>query len=126
MFGLHIWLLALDGGGSGKSLPLAAIGAYALAWTVGFLFFIAPGGIGAREVALAITLAPALPAGAPQVVAIISRVVFTLVDLIGSGLAFLIGGRVRFSALRARPADMPPGDVVAADAPDQGVSSSSR
>jgi hypothetical protein len=126
LFGLHIWLLALDGGGSGKSLPLAAIGGYALAWTVGFLFFIAPGGIGAREVALAITLAPALPAGAPQVVAIISRVVFTLVDLIGSALAFLIGGRVRFSALRARPADTPPADVVATDAPDQGLSSSSR
>ncbi|HEX6470488.1 MAG TPA: lysylphosphatidylglycerol synthase domain-containing protein [Streptosporangiaceae bacterium] len=95
LFGLHIWLLALAAGGSGESLPFAALGAYALAWTVGFLFFIAPGGIGAREAALSITLASALPAGAPIVVAIVSRVVFTLVDLIGSSVAFLVGGRVR-------------------------------
>lgn len=134
LFGTHIWLLALDGGGSGKSLPLAAIGGYALAWTVGFLFFIAPGGIGAREVALAITLAPALPAGAPGVVAIISRVVFTLVDLIGASLAFLIGGRLRLRGLRglrAGSADVPSAEVpvkaaTEAAAPDQGVSSSSR
>ncbi|HEU5156275.1 MAG TPA: lysylphosphatidylglycerol synthase domain-containing protein [Streptosporangiaceae bacterium] len=131
LFGAHIWLLALDGGGTGKSLPLAAIGGYALAWTVGFLFFITPGGIGAREVALAITLAPALPAGAPGVVAIISRVVFTLVDLIGSALAFLAGGRV---PVRARPAATatPTGDMVAETPGDglsgsgQGLSSSSR
>lgn len=120
LFGVHIWLLALDGGGSGKSLPFAAIGAYALAWTVGFLFFIAPGGIGAREVALAITLAPALPAGAPQVVAIISRVVFTIVDLVGSGIAFLIGGRVRIRAAAALPAvPEPKGD--AEEPVDQGI-----
>jgi uncharacterized membrane protein YbhN (UPF0104 family) len=102
LFGVHIWLLALAAGGTGKSLPFAAIGAYALAWTVGFLFFIAPGGLGAREAALAITLGPVLPAGAPLVVAIVSRVVFTLVDLIGSGVAFLIGGRVR---IRVRTAE---------------------
>ena len=112
LFGLHIWLLALDGGGSGKSLPLAAIGGYALAWTVGFLFFIAPGGIGAREVALAITLAPALPAGAPQVVAIISRVLFTLVDLIGSGTAFLIGGRMRVRTTEVLPPEPAPASAA--------------
>jgi glycosyltransferase 2 family protein len=156
LFGVHVWLLALDGGGSGKSLPFAAVGGYALAWTVGFLFFIAPGGLGAREVALAMTLAPALPVGAPGVVAILSRVVFTLVDLIGAGVAFLLGGRVRLPALRTRPDglssadppvdpaadppvdpaadqaadDVPPAaaaEVLAeAPAPGQGLSSSSR
>jgi hypothetical protein len=92
LFGLHLWLLALAAGGSGSGLPVTATGAYALAWAVGFLVFIAPGGIGAREAALTIVLAPALPSGAPLVVAIVSRVVFTLVDLIGAGIAFLLGG----------------------------------
>ena len=95
LFGLHMWLLAAAAGGSGSSLPFAATGAYALAWTVGFVVFIAPGGIGAREAALTIALSPALPAGAPLVVALVSRVLFTLVDLIGAGTALLLGGPPR-------------------------------
>ena len=104
-FGLHMWLLAAAAGGTGSSLPFAATGAYALAWTVGFLVFIAPGGIGAREAALTIALSPVLPAGAPLVVAIVSRVVFTLVDLIGAGTAFALGGPPRRATPdRAEPA----------------------
>ncbi len=105
LFGLHMWLLAAAAGGSGSSLPFAATGAYALAWTVGFLVFIAPGGIGAREAALTIALSPVLPAGAPLVVALVSRVLFTLVDLIGAGVALLLGGRPRRTGPdRGRPA----------------------
>jgi hypothetical protein len=60
-------------------------------------------------------------------------VVFTLVDLIGAGLAFLIGGRVRLRALGARSDDMSPADDVPpaevgaeAQPTDQDLSSSSR
>jgi uncharacterized membrane protein YbhN (UPF0104 family) len=98
LFGLHIWLLAMAAGGSGSSLPFAATGAFALAWTVGFLVFFAPGGIGAREAALTVALVGVLPAGAPIIVALVSRVVFTLVDLIGAGTALLLGGRPRLSS----------------------------
>ena len=93
LFGVHTWLLCIAAGGSGAGLPFRATGAYALAFTAGFLVFIAPGGIGAREAALVITLSPVLPAGAPIVVALVSRVVLTVADLVSAGGAVLLGRR---------------------------------
>ncbi|WP_243711189.1 lysylphosphatidylglycerol synthase transmembrane domain-containing protein [Actinomadura sp. KC216] len=91
LFGVHTWLLCLAVGGDGAGLPFVATGAYALAFVAGFLVFIAPGGIGAREAALTVVLTPVLPAGAPVVVAIASRVLLTIADLINAGVAFLLG-----------------------------------
>ncbi|MFI0405021.1 YbhN family protein [Actinomadura sp. 3N508] len=91
LFGVHTWLLCLAVGGDGAGLPFVATGAYALAFVAGFLVFIAPGGIGAREAALTVVLTPVLPAGAPVVVAIASRVLLTAADLIIAGIAFLLG-----------------------------------
>ena len=57
-------------------------GGYALAWTVGFVVVIAPAGAGAREVALAAVLAPvAAVRRLGPVVVLLSRVLFTVVDL---------------------------------------------
>ncbi|WP_243712716.1 lysylphosphatidylglycerol synthase transmembrane domain-containing protein [Actinomadura sp. 6K520] len=91
LFGVHTWLLCNAVSGDGKGLPFLATGAYALAFVAGFLVFIAPGGIGAREAALTVVLTPALPAGAPVVVAIASRVLLTAADLIVAGVALLLG-----------------------------------
>ncbi|MFC9969488.1 YbhN family protein [Spirillospora sp. NPDC127200] len=93
LFGAHLWLLCMGAGGDGAGLPFLATGAYALAFVAGFLVFIAPGGIGAREAAMVVVLTPALPAGAPIVVALASRVVLTVADLAGAGVAFLMGRR---------------------------------
>lgn len=90
LFGVHTWLLCDAVGGDGAGLPFLAAGAYALAFVVGFLVFIAPGGIGAREAALTVVLTPALPAGAAVVVAIASRVLLTAADLLIAGAAFLL------------------------------------
>lgn len=91
LFGVHTWLLCVAAGGGGGGLPLIAAGAYALAFVAGFIVFIAPGGIGAREAALTLVLTPVLPAGAPVVVAIASRVLLTGADLINAGVALLLG-----------------------------------
>ena len=90
LFGVHAWLLVRAAGGSGFFL---ATGAYALAFTAGFLVVIAPGGIGVREAALTVALGPVLPAGAPLVVALASRVVMTVADLAWAGTAVLLGSR---------------------------------
>ncbi len=95
LFGVHLWLLCMAVGGDGPSLPFVATGAYALAFVAGFLVFIAPGGIGAREGAMVVVLSPVLPAGAPIVVALASRVLLTVADLLGAGVAVLLGGRPR-------------------------------
>ena len=94
LFGVHTWLLCNAVGGDGKGLPFLATGAYALAFVAGFLVFIAPGGIGAREAALTVVLTPVLPAGAPVVVAIASRVLLTAADLTNAGVALLLGRTV--------------------------------
>lgn len=91
LFGVHTWLLCMAAGGDGAGLPFLATGAYALAFVAGFLVFIAPGGIGAREAALTVVLTPVLPAGAPVVVAIASRVLLTAADLLNAGAAPLLG-----------------------------------
>lgn len=91
LFGVHTWLICMAAGGDGAGLPFLATGAYALSFTAGFLVFIAPGGIGAREAALVVTLSSVLPAGAPIVVAIVSRVVLTAADLAFAAVAFALG-----------------------------------
>jgi uncharacterized membrane protein YbhN (UPF0104 family) len=91
LYGVHMWLLCMAVGGEGAGLFFQAAGAYALAFVVGLLVFIAPGGIGAREAGLVVVLGPVLPPGGPILVALVSRVLLTLVDLALAGVAFLMG-----------------------------------
>src|SRR4051812_17412285 len=90
LFGVHAWLLVRAAGGSGFFL---ATGAYALAFTAGFLVVIAPGGLGVREAALTVALGSVLASGAPLIVALVSRVVMTVADLVWAGAAVLLGSR---------------------------------
>ncbi|QXJ26516.1 flippase-like domain-containing protein [Actinomadura graeca] len=114
LFGVHTWLLCVAVGGDGAGLPFLATGAYALAFVAGFLVFIAPGGIGAREAALTVVLTPVLPAGAPVVVAIASRVVLTVADLLNAGAALLLGRGAAREAAATGPGG--PGNEPASDA----------
>jgi uncharacterized membrane protein YbhN (UPF0104 family) len=109
LLGVHTWLLCLAAGGSGAGLAFLATGAYALAFTAGFIVFFAPGGIGAREAALVICLTPVLPAGTPILVAIVSRVVLTAADLVNAGAAVLLGRRTGTGVgpSESAPADQP-------------------
>lgn len=80
--GLQIWLLATALGADATLATAAlAVGAYALAWTVGFLVVVVPAGVGVREAVLGIVLADHLSAGAVVVVVIASRVLMTVADV---------------------------------------------
>jgi len=92
-FGLHVWLLAVDLGGSGWSLPLASIGSFALAWSAGLVFVIAPAGAGVREVVLAAALGPLLGVGRVVLLVIASRLLMTIGDLVWAGAGYLLGRR---------------------------------
>jgi hypothetical protein len=63
-YGVHLWLLVRPQGDASTSTAgrelLLATGAYALAWTAGLLFVVAPAGAGVRELALVAALAPVL------------------------------------------------------------------
>ncbi|MFD2028096.1 lysylphosphatidylglycerol synthase domain-containing protein [Promicromonospora aerolata] len=94
--GLQLWVLC-----TGLGLPptvrtfALATGGWALAWTAGFLFVVAPAGAGVREVVLAAVLAGALSAPAAALAVLVSRVALTVIDLVlaGAGLLLVRGGR---------------------------------
>jgi glycosyltransferase 2 family protein len=89
--GLQLWVLC-----TGLGLPLTvrtfalATGGWALAWTAGFLFVVAPAGAGVREVVLAAVLAGVLSAPAATLAVLVSRVVLTVIDLAFAGLGLLL------------------------------------
>jgi glycosyltransferase 2 family protein len=93
-YGLHAWLLidqfARD---SGAHMLALSFGAYALAWSVGFLIIFFPGGIGPREAALVAVLSPVMPAASALVVALASRVVMTAGDLLWAGAGLCVRRR---------------------------------
>lgn len=84
--GLQVWLLLTAMGmDADVGSFLLATGGYALAWTVGFLVFFVPAGIGVREVVLGAVLAGHLGQGAVLAVILLSRILLTIAD-IGWGL----------------------------------------
>ena len=98
-YGLQIWLLATRLGAPRGTAALLAIGGFAFAWSVGFLAVFAPAGAGVREVLLVALLGPVLGVGAATAVALVSRVLTTVGDLLAAGLA---AGYVRWPRNSAR------------------------
>jgi uncharacterized membrane protein YbhN (UPF0104 family) len=90
-YGLQLWPLVADVSGRGLGVLLLSVGAYALAWSVGFVLVIFPSGVGPRELALIAALAPVMPRGSALVVAIVSRLVMTVCDLAWAGIGLAAG-----------------------------------
>ncbi|NRQ40505.1 UPF0104 family protein [Nonomuraea sp. NN258] len=86
-YGLHLYLIAPQGG------LIFAIGAFALSWCLGILTFVVPAGAGVRELAMVAVLAPVLDRGSAIAVALSSRIVIVIGDLICAGLAGIAARR---------------------------------
>jgi uncharacterized membrane protein YbhN (UPF0104 family) len=93
-FGLHLWLLARSQAGTGWTglgLCVAAIG---LSISVSTFVVLAPSGLGVREFLIALTLmAAGLPYGTGYAIALASRLVATVADVLAAGGAALSGVR---------------------------------
>ena len=85
--GLQIWILADKLGAPAGRTILIALGGYAFAWCVGFVIVFAPAGVGIRDVLLIAALAPVLPYAPALAVALVSRAVNTISDLLVAGTA---------------------------------------
>jgi uncharacterized membrane protein YbhN (UPF0104 family) len=108
-YGAHAWFLISDFADKGVQSFALALGGYALAWAVGFLVIFFPGGIGPREVALIAVLAPVMPSASALVVALASRVVMTIGDLVWAGTGLVLGSSGKGRAKRpAGPEGTPP------------------
>src|SRR5262245_20752267 len=98
LFGIHLWLLANAQAAPGVGGLVRCVGLFAIAMTVGMFAFLSPSGLGVREAVLVATLAPFLTSaggvGAALLIALASRLIFTLADLMGAGLAALSGTRL--------------------------------
>jgi uncharacterized membrane protein YbhN (UPF0104 family) len=94
LYGIHIWVLARMLGVAGVGILPRSIGAFAAAWCVGFLVVIAPAGGGAREAALIVLLGTGVGAARATVIAVVSRLLFTIGDL-GWGGAVALAVRRR-------------------------------
>ncbi|MFG1698349.1 lysylphosphatidylglycerol synthase domain-containing protein [Nonomuraea sp. NPDC049309] len=86
-YGVHLYFVIPQGG------LLFAIGAFALSWCLGILTFVIPAGAGVREVAMVAVLAPQLDSGSAIAVALASRVVIIVGDLICAGTAGIAARR---------------------------------
>jgi hypothetical protein len=88
-FGTQVWLLARDIRPDEPRLLALCLGAFALAWTVGFLAVFVPAGVGVREAVLVLTMGTVLPTGAGLTLALITRGLMTAGDLVCAGAALL-------------------------------------
>lgn len=81
--GLQVWMI-LTGLGNPARLDtyFLTLGGYALAWVVGFLVFFIPAGVGVREVVLGATLTGLVSGGDIVVVVLLSRILFTVADVV--------------------------------------------
>ena len=104
LFGVHFWLLVNAQGAPGVRGLLLCMGAFAIAMTAGMFAFVSPSGLGVREAVLVAALVPVLASsggvGAATGIALASRLIFTIADVLGAGGAALIAVR----QLRRSPA----------------------
>jgi dolichol-phosphate mannosyltransferase len=93
--------LLADRAGAGDAATGALLGAAALSWLAGVLVPIAPGGLGVRDAALALGLAPALGAAAATTFAIALRVVGFAGEVMAYAIAEALALVLRPRAVRA-------------------------
>ncbi len=92
-FGVHLWLLANALGAPGLNGLTRCIGGFALAMAAGVIFLVVPSGAGVREAIIVATLLPVMSAGEALGVAVVSRAVFIIADVVSAGAAAASGLR---------------------------------
>lgn len=89
-FGVHLWLLADTREGLTLRPLSLCIGTMAIAMLAGLAFFLLPSGVGARELVIIVALTPVVGIGPATAYAAVSRVMFTLAELLAAGGAAAI------------------------------------
>ena len=104
-YGLQITFLGWSLGAEPKDLLLPATGAFAAAWCAGFLVVVVPTGAGTREAVLTLALAAQLPGGsaAALTIAVVSRLLLTVADVVAALLGVAMGRRPAAGHRRDEP-----------------------
>lgn len=111
-FGAHTLVLAATIAGPGApGLTVAALTGYALAGSLGMLTVVLPAGLGAREGIMTLVLASAMPVSAGTAVAIVSRFVITVVDVLAAGAGWAYARRHHLTVSGGAAAELAPSDT---------------
>lgn len=92
-YGVQLWLLANALGAPGWTGLLRCLGGFSLALTAGVVFLLAPSGAGVREGIIVAALAGVMSEGEALGIAVVSRMLFTVSDILTAGTAALFGAR---------------------------------
>jgi uncharacterized membrane protein YbhN (UPF0104 family) len=103
LFGVHFYLLGVGAGGNLEPSLTDAIGSFALAMTAGLLAVASPSGLGVREAVLVAALSPFGGVGTALGVALASRLILTVADVLAAGAAAWSARGVR----RAKSSEVP-------------------
>lgn len=103
VFGLHLFVIVQQLDPEGPRIVLQVMGAFALAWAVGFVVIITPSGLGVREVAMTVALSAVLPTAAATAAALVSRLALTATDLLWGATSMAMLGADRRRVLADRP-----------------------
>lgn len=95
LFGLHLWLLANSLVDPSLEMLVLLTGTIALGFTLGMLAFVLPSGVGVREAILVGAMALVLSEAQATGITLVSRLLFTGVDLVAAGLAAGVAVAVR-------------------------------
>lgn len=95
LMGAHLLVLTTSLGASGWTAAAAAVGGMGLGWAAGLVFIPAPAGAGVREVILVATFAPEIGASPALTVALTSRVLLLLADVLLAGAGAAAGHLLR-------------------------------
>ncbi len=113
LYGVQIWAITRSLGVHDGTALVLSIGGFALAWLVGFLVIVSPAGAGAREAVLVVVLTPVLKADGALLVALVSRLMTTAVDVLAAAAA---AGTARWGRRRTTAPPPPSGPVEVATA----------
>ena len=93
LYGTHLWILASSSAGFRIGGLVECIGALALGMCAGVLVVVVPSGIGVREAVVVAALSPYMDAGVALGLALASRLVFTLCEVLAGVIAAASGSR---------------------------------
>ncbi len=99
--GLMIYVLLRQLAGDRQGTLLVSIGAYSLAWTIGFVAVFAPAGAGVREAVMIAVLHTQTTTEIAVAVALVSRAISVVADATTGAAASALVGRRRLRQLRA-------------------------
>ncbi len=93
--GTQLWVLVREGVGIRPSQLALYVGTMGIAMVAGVFAILLPSGAGVRELVIITALAPSLGTGRAVAYAALSRVLFTVADLVTAGAAALVAGLAR-------------------------------